>query len=271
MVGDWLRTTPIVARVKPAGPASLGDLERAGGIPASLEALGDLVDRSAISGLGVPWAELLATHEPNGDAVDCGPDREEGAIVVLRGTLAPNGAVLKRAAANRALWKHTGPAVVFNGVKDLHARINDPSLGITPDSVLVLINTGPVGGPGMPEVGQLPIPVALLKAGVTDMVRITDARMSGTASGCCILHVSPEAAVGGPLSRVRDGDVIHLDAEAGVLDVLVDPEQFESRVPAKPQHEAPSRGYGGLYSERVTQAERGLDLDFLIGNEWSTP
>jgi dihydroxy-acid dehydratase len=188
-------------------------------------------------------------------------------LAVVRGNLAPNGAVIKCSAATPELLVHRGPAVVFENMKDLMKRFDDPDLDVTPDSVLVLRSAGPRGAPGMPEWGQLPIPSKMLKQGVTDMVRISDARMSGTAYGTCVLHVSPESAAGGPLALVRDGDVIALDAPAGKLEVLLTDAELSGRR-AKPQSSSPkpqARGYAALYVERVLQADQGCDFDFLVG------
>jgi dihydroxy-acid dehydratase len=184
--------------------------------------------------------------------------------VILRGSLAPEGAVLKVSAATPDLLTHRGPACVFRDLADLAARIDDPALAVTPASVLVLQNAGPVGGPGMPEAGSLPIPAKLLAAGVRDMIRVSDARMSGTAGGTVVLHVAPEAAVGGPLGLVQDGDEILLDAEARRLDLLVDEGELARRRAAwaPPAHPA-DRGYRRLFLERVLQAPHGCDFDFL--------
>jgi dihydroxy-acid dehydratase len=185
------------------------------------------------------------------------------ALAILHGSLAPGGAVLKRAAASASLLNHQGPALVFDGLDDMASRIDDPDLDVTPDHVLILRGAGPVGGPGMPEAGSVPIPRKLAQAGVTDMVRISDARMSGTAYGTVILHVAPEAAIGGPIALVRDGDTVRLDVDARRVDVVVDPGELarrreEWRPPAKPV-----RGYARLYADHVTQADRGCDFDFL--------
>jgi dihydroxy-acid dehydratase len=187
------------------------------------------------------------------------------AIAILAGSLAPHGAAIKLAAATKALTTHQGPALVFDSLDDLGARIDDPDLPVTPDTCLVLRNAGPIGAPGMPEAGALPIPKKLGSRGVKDMVRISDARMSGTAFGTVVLHVAPEAAAGGPLALVRDGDMIRLDAAARRLDLLVDESELARRrakwlPPAKP-----ARGYTRLYVEHVTQAGLGCDLDFLAG------
>jgi dihydroxy-acid dehydratase len=189
-----------------------------------------------------------------------------GGIAVVQGSLAPDGAVIKRSAASPELMCHRGPAVVFDDIHDMGARIDDPDLSVTADSVLVLRNSGPKGAPGMPEWGMLPIPAKLLEAGVRDMVRISDARMSGTAFGTAVLHVAPEAAVGGPLALVRDGDPIALDTEAQRLDLDVPARELEHRrrelPPSEPKYR---RGYGRLFLEHVLQADQGCDFDFLQG------
>ena len=188
----------------------------------------------------------------------------EGGVAVLRGNLAPDGAVIKHIAAEPRLLKHTGPAVVFDDYHELQGRINDPALNITPDSVLVLRNAGPKGGPGMPEYGMLPIPDYLLAQGVRDMVRISDARMSGTSYGACVLHVAPESFVGGPLALVRTGDLITLDVAARELSLNISERALAQRreqwQPPAPKFE---RGYGALFSEHITQANEGCDFDFL--------
>jgi dihydroxyacid dehydratase/phosphogluconate dehydratase len=187
-----------------------------------------------------------------------------GGIAVVRGSLAARGGMLQRRAVSPSLMRHRGPAVVFEDVHDLAARIDDPQLDVTADSVLVLRNSGPKGGPGMPEWGQIPIPSKLLAQGVTDMVRISDARMSGTAYGTVVLHVSPESAANGPLRAVRDGDAIALDVDGQRLDLEVPAEEVERRLaeigPVEPRYR---RGYGSLYLERVLQADEGCDFDFL--------
>jgi dihydroxy-acid dehydratase len=187
-----------------------------------------------------------------------------GGTVILRGSLAPDGAVIKTSAATPRLLKHTGPAIVFKNYRDLEARSDCADLPVTEDSVLVLQSAGPLGGPGMPEWGMLPIPKKLLDKGVRDIVRISDARMSGTAYGTCVLHVSPESYIGGPLALVEDGDLISLDAESRRLDLLVSESELAARR-ARWSKPAPryQRGYGALYLERVTQAHQGCDFDFL--------
>ena len=185
---------------------------------------------------------------------------------MLRGNLAPDGAVIKPTAAEPHLLKHTGPAVVFEDYNDMNARIDDDSLAVDENSVLVLKNGGPLGGPGMPEWGQLPIPKKLLKKGVRDMVRISDARMSGTSYGTCVLHVAPESYIGGPLAFVRDGDLIELDVEARKLELKVSDAELAKRRSAWKQPEPRyTRGYGALFAQHITQANKGCDFDFLHG------
>jgi dihydroxy-acid dehydratase len=192
------------------------------------------------------------------------PISATGGTVILRGSLAPDGAVLKTSAASPQLLHHTGPAVVFEDLADMETRVNDPNLNVTADSVLVLKSAGPLGGPGMPEWGMLPIPEKLLKQGVRDMLRISDARMSGTAYGTCVLHVSPESHVGGPLALVRDGDQISLDVDARTLNVDLAEAEMEARRAAWTAPEAHyTRGYGALYLSHVTQANEGCDFAFL--------
>jgi dihydroxy-acid dehydratase len=199
------------------------------------------------------------------------PVQESGGTAILRGSLAPDGAVIKPTAAETRLWKHRGPAVVFKNYQDLKNRIDSDELEVDENSVLILQNAGPVGAPGMPEWGQLPIPKKMLEKGIRDMVRISDARMSGTSYGACILHVSPESALGSPLALVEDGDLIALDVEGRKLDLLVDPHEMERR---RNQWQAPksrySRGFARLYQEHVSQANLGCDFDFLLGTPGET-
>jgi dihydroxy-acid dehydratase len=236
------------------------------GLLSRLRQLGLLhTDRPTVSGQTV--GERAAAATVHNDDVIRPVDRPlaaEGGVAVLRGNLAPDGAVIKHIAAQPHLLTHTGPAVVFDDYPDLKRRINDPDLPITADSVLVLRNAGPLGGPGMPEYGMLPIPDRLLAAGIRDMVRISDARMSGTSYGACVLHVAPESFVGGPLALVADGDLICLDVPARRLDLLVPDDELARRraawTPPAPRFE---RGYGALYAEHITQADQGCDFDFL--------
>ena len=246
------------------------DLAEAGGIPAVMKVLAPLLHLDALTATGHarrdpgdgPRPRLVAG---GGIAPLDRPFKREGGLAILRGSLAPDGAVLKVSAATPALLRHRGRACVFRDLADLAARIDDPALPATPDSVLVLQNAGPVGGPGMPEAGSVPIPRKLLATGVRDMVRISDARMSGTAGGTVVLHVAPEAAVGGPLALVRDGDEILLDTEARRLDLLVaDAELARRRSAWAPPAAPPARGYRRLFAERVLQAPEGCDFDFLV-------
>lgn len=259
-------TTPMLADVKPSGRLDLHDLESDGGVPAMLHRLSGLADLDCVAGDDRPWRDVVT--EPSLPTrclhtVD-NPVSPGGSLALLEGTLAPRGAILKRSAASPSLCRHRGRAVVFDGVDDLHARIDDPDLDVDADSVLVLRGAGPLGGPGMPEVGHVPIPRKLLERGVTDLVRISDARMSGTASGTVVLHVAPEAAAGGPLALVYDGDWIALDADNGRLDLLVDPAELARRANDVPTASMPARGYERLYREHVLQADAGCDFDFLL-------
>jgi dihydroxy-acid dehydratase len=208
----------------------------------------------------------LPAEPPRSLTTSAKPHARTAAVAVLRGSLAPSGAVIKRSAASEHLLRHVGPAVVFEGIADMHQRIDDKQLDVTPASVLVLRNAGPIGGPGMPEAGAIPIPRRLWTQGVRDMVRISDARMSGTAAGTIVLHVAPEAAVGGPLAHVRDGDLISLDVGAGRVDLLVDPGELAERsrrdTSPTPGRE-PHRGYLWLHQQHVMQANDGCDFDFL--------
>jgi len=275
---DWDRIghdTPTLVDLKPSGRYLMEDYYYAGGLPAVIRHLGDqnLLHRDAMTVNGQSiWENCKDAPNWNKEVVRSidNPVTSKGGIAVLRGNLAPDGAVIKRSAASAHLLLHVGPAVVFDGVDDLNARIDDPSLEITADSVLVLRGAGPRGGPGMPEVGHLPIPRRLLDAGVTDMVRVSDARMSGTSTGTVVLHVAPEAAIGGPLASVRDGDRIRLDVEAGNLDLLVDPTLLAEREPVVVAATKPLRGYDLLYWQHVGQAPDGCDFDFLQSVEKDT-
>jgi len=261
------RTTPVLADIRPGGRFLMEDLYYAGGLRALLVRLGDRIHGDAATVTGRTLGEEIAGAEVYDDEVIRPLDRPvsaEGGLAILRGSLAPDGAVIKTVAASPSLLRHRGPAVVFDDYPDLAARIDDPALGIDERSVLVLRGAGPVGAPGMPEWGMLPIPKRLLAAGVRDLVRISDARMSGTSYGTCVLHVSPESAVGGPLALVRDGDPIALDADARRLDLEVEPAELERRRAQLPPPPAgPARSaYGELYVRHVTQAHLGCDFDF---------
>lgn len=265
------RRTPLLANVRPAGSYQMEDLFYAGGVPAILRQLLPLLHGDALTVTGRTLAENVAQSKTVDAEVihsSDSPLKGEGGLAILRGNLAPSGAVIKHAAASPELLQHRGRAVVFRNIADLQERIDDPGLDVNPDDVLVLQNAGPVGGPGMPEVGNLPIPKKLLKQGVRDMVRISDARMSGTAFGTIVLHVAPEAAVGGPLSLVQTGDEIELDVSGRRLQLCVEQEELERRrADWRPPQPAYQRGYGRLFLEHVLQAPQGMDFDFLQGRD----
>ncbi len=280
------RETPFVANIRPSGAFHMEHLFEAGGVPAVLKVLAEAgllhLDEPTVTGRTL-GAELERTPSLAESAATgpgwygehrviytvAQPLSSEGGIAVVRGNLAPNGAVVKQTAASKHLLSHRGQAVVFSSLADLAARVDDPDLQVTPDSVLVLQNAGPKGAPGMPEAGFLPIPRKLLAQGVRDMVRISDARMSGTAFGTVVLHVVPEAAVGGPLGLVRDGDWIELNVEKRLLQLDVSEDELARRraewqPPASMQ---PARGYARLFVDHVTQADQGADFDFLVGGD----
>jgi dihydroxyacid dehydratase/phosphogluconate dehydratase len=265
------RRTPVIANLRPSGAYQMEDLHYAGGVPAVLRQLLPLLHGDVPTVTGRTLAEEVAHAEIHNSAVIRtldDPLHAEGGLAILHGNLAPHGAVIKHSAASADLLHHRGRAVVFRGVDDLRARVDDPQLEVTKDDVLVLQSSGPVGGPGMPEVGNLPIPKKLLEQGVRDMVRISDARMSGTAFGAIVLHVAPESAVGGPLAFVRNGDEIELDFNRRLLTLHVDEAELARR---KEGWQAPTqayrRGYGALYQRHVTQAPQGADFDFLQGSD----
>jgi len=261
--------TPWLVDVKPSGRHLMEDFFYAGGLPAVMNEIRDLLhlDAPTVSGgtveENIEGAEIIDSEVIAHRAEPLG---EGGALKVLYGSLCPDGAVIKVSAADPKLLGHEGRAVVFEDVHDLAARVDDPDLDIDADCVMVLRNAGPVGAPGMPEWGHLPIPAKLLKAGVTDIVRISDARMSGTSYGAVVLHVAPESAVGGPLALVQEGDRIRLDVEARTLDLLVDEAELARRRKAwEPPPRKDERGYRRLYEDRVLQANHGCDFDFLRG------
>ena len=263
------RRTPLTANLRPSGKYLMEDFFYAGGLRAHMERLRDRLNLDCITVNGKSLGDNIAGAEVFNDDVILPRERAlqaEGGVAVLRGNLCPDGAVIKTSAALPHLLKHRGPAVVFEDYNDMAARIDDPALAVTRDSVLVLKNAGPLGGPGMPEWGQLPIPKKLLQEGVRDMLRISDARMSGTSYGACVLHVAPESYVGGPLAFVREGDIIELDAAARRLTLHVAEDELARRQAAwvKPKAKYP-RGYGVIYSANVTQANRGCDFEFLEG------
>jgi dihydroxy-acid dehydratase len=262
------RVTPVLANIRPAGAKYLmEDFYYAGGLRAMLAELNGQLQLSCATINGKTIGENIAGARIYNDDVIRTHDKPvsaTGGLAVLRGNLAPDGAVIKPTAAEAHLLKHIGPAVVFRDYNDMAARIDDENLKVDENSVLVLQNGGPLGGPGMPEWGQLPIPKKLLKNGVRDMVRISDARMSGTSYGTCVLHVAPESFVGGPLAFVRDGDLVELDVDARRLHLNVSDAELARRRSAWRQPQLPyARGYGALYAQHITQANRGCDFDFL--------
>jgi dihydroxy-acid dehydratase len=263
------REVPVLLNLKPAGNFFMEDFHAGGGLPALWRRLRDHLDLTAPTVNGETLGDIVARWPAYTDDEVIRPlDRpiwpREG-IAILSGSLAPQGAAIKLAAATPSLFKFEGPAVVFESLEDLAKRIDDPALDVTPQHCMVLRNAGPIGAPGMPEAGALPIPKKLGQKGLKDMVRISDARMSGTAFGTVVLHVTPEASAGGPLALVRDGDRVRLDSTARKIDLLVeDAELGRRRAQWKPP-EKPARGYHRLYVERVTQADKGCDFDFLAG------
>jgi dihydroxy-acid dehydratase len=263
------RRTPYLGNIRPSGEYLMEDFFYAGGLRGLLTRLTDLLHTGCLTVSGRTLGENIEGALVHDDAVIAPRERPlgpEGGVAVLRGNLAPSGAVIKHTATERRLLQHQGPAVVFRNYNDLEARIDDPALPVTADSVLVLQDAGPLGAPGMPEWGMLPIPKKLLAQGVRDMVRISDARMSGTSYGACVLHVAPESFVGGPLAFVRDGDLIGLDVAGRSLTLRVSDEELtRRRADWKPREVAYPRGFGHLYARHVTQADRGCDFDFLEG------
>jgi dihydroxy-acid dehydratase len=264
------RRTPFLANIRPSGKYLMEDFYYAGGLLGLLKQLPDLLHLDCLTANGRTLGQNLA------DAIVCNSDiiapldqplGPEGGVAVLRGNLAPQGAVIKHTAVlDRRLLRHAGPAVVFRNYNDMDARLDDPSLPVTPDSVLVLQDAGPLGGPGMPEWGMLPIPKKILALGVRDMVRVSDARMSGTSYGACVLHVAPESFVGGPLALVQDGDTVELNVPERRLSLQVaDEELARRRALWQPRQPLYPRGFGRMYAHHVTQADKGCDFDFLEG------
>jgi dihydroxy-acid dehydratase len=265
---EFSAKVPLLANVRPSGDKYLmEDFYYAGGLRALLAELKDLLHLSAGTVNGKTLGENLEgakVFNPDVIRPRSNPLKKSGGLVVLRGNLAPNGAVIKASATN--IQKHTGKAVVFDDYNDMSARIDRDDLDVTADSVLVLRNAGPLGGPGMPEWGMLPVPKKLLKQGVRDMVRISDARMSGTSYGCCVLHVAPESFVGGPLAFVESGDLVELDVERRELNLKVSDQEIAKRksgwkTPARKYE----RSYGAIFAQHVKQADQGCDFDFLEG------
>ena len=262
---------PLLLNLQPAGRYLMDDLHRAGGLLAVLREVADLLDPAAVTVTGRPLVDYLPDVQIWDDDVirrRDAPLQDNAGIAVLRGTLAPDGAVIKPAAASKELLVHRGRAVVFDSIEELHARLDDPDLDIDETCVLVLRGCGPKGYPGMPEAANTPIPPKLVARGVRDLIRISDARMSGTAYGTVVLHVAPESAAGGPLSLVRNGDMIVLDVPGRRLDLDVPPEELLTRRPSEAAEAAytkPLRGWQRLYVDHVMQADKGADLDFLVG------
>ena len=271
-LADWDRLgreVPCLVNLMPSGKYLMEDFYYAGGVPAVIRELGDLIHREALTVNGRTIGENTAEAPCWNREVIMPFDQpfaKQGGIAVLRGNLCPNGAVIKPSAATPSLMRHRGKAVVFTSIEDFHARIDDPELEVDETSILVLQNCGPKGYPGMPEVGNMPLPPKLLRRGITDMVRISDARMSGTAYGTVVLHVAPEAAAGGPLALVRNGDWIRLDVEARELELEVPEEELaRRRADWQPPVLPHTRGYYQLYTTHVLQADQGADFDFLVG------
>ena len=264
---------PVVANLKPSGKYLMEDFFYAGGAPAFFKKILHLLNRDCVNVNGKTLAENVADADCHNDDVILGPDNAlylDGGISILRGSLAPDGAVIKRSAASANLLQHTGRAVVFSSPEDLHNRIDDPDLDVNENDILVMQGAGPIGGPGMPEAGFMPLPRKILAQGIRDMVRISDARMSGTAFGTVVLHVSPESAIGGPLGLVRNGDMICLDAVTGRLDLLVEPAELDRRrtelqKSAISTNGRQERGYISMYNRHVMQAQHGCDFDFAVG------
>ncbi len=268
-------SVPLLVDLQPAGQFLMEDLFRAGGLLAVLREVADLLDPTALTVSGRPLVDHLGDARIWDETVirsRSAPLQEAAGIAVLRGNLAPNGAVIKPSAASPHLLQHRGPAVVFDSIEDYHDRIDDPALEVDADSVLVLRGCGPRGYPGMPEVANVPLPAKLLAQGVRDMVRICDGRMSGTAYGTVVLHVAPEAASGGPLGLIETGDVIVLDVAGRRLEVELSPAELEARRPSaalRAGFAAPTRGWERLYVDHVLGADVGADLDFLVGSSGS--
>jgi L-arabonate dehydrase len=272
---ELARTTPMIANIQPSGEFLMEEFYYAGGVPAVIKELLPLLHGNELTVSG-------KTHAENVKEVECfnsevirprnRPVCEGSYLAALYGNLAPNGAVIKVSSASPSLLQHTGRAVVFERYEEMLQQIDSPDLDVDENCVLVLKNGGPVGGPGMPEWGQIPIPAKLLKRGVRDMVRISDSRMSGTSYGTVVLHISPEAAVGGPLNVVKNGDSIRLDVEKRRLDLLVSEEELHNRMQANhPQPKKYRRGYYSMFMEHILQADRGCDFDFLVGESGEVP
>ena len=266
------RDTPVLLDLKPSGQHYMEDFHKAGGMPTLLRELKPLLHLDALTVTGRTLGEEME-RSGNGFAQDvvrpfANPIYPQGGIAVLQGNLAPGGAIIKQSAAAPKLMEHEGRAVVFENAEDMAARIDSPDLDVNADDILVLKNIGPTGAPGMPEAGYLPIPIKLARAGIKDMVRISDGRMSGTAAGTIVLHVTPEAAIGGPLAHVRNGDRIRLSVSAREISLLISDEELAARAAANPvTRPTAARGYHQLFLKTVTQADQGVDFDFLRAAE----
>jgi dihydroxy-acid dehydratase len=270
---DWElgSNVPCLVNLQPSGEYLMEDFYYAGGLPAVLKQMGEqgLLHREALTVNGKTiWDNVrnAPNHDEKVITTFAEPFKPKAGIAVLKGNLAPNGAVIKPSAATAELLKHRGRAVVFENIEELHAKIDDESLDIDENCIMVLKGAGPKGYPGFAEVGNMPLPKKVLQKGITDMVRISDGRMSGTAYGAVVLHVSPEAAAGGPLAFVQTGDMIELDVEARRLHLDVSDDELARRRAAWQAPESPKRGYYKLYVEHVLQADQGADLDFLVGS-----
>ena len=266
----WSRKVPMLGDLRPAGRFLMEDFHHAGGLSGLLNRLRDLLAMETMTVSGVTLDKQIgdaAVIDDNIIRTRANPVSPTGGTCILRGNLAPDGCVIKTVAADPKLLQHRGPAIVFDDYPAMKARINDPNLDVTADSVLILRSAGPLGAPGFPEWGQLPIPEKLLRAGVRDMVRISDARMSGTSYGACVLHVSPESYLGGPLALVQDGDMVELDIANRKLTVCVSEEELARRRSLwKAPEPAWERGYQKLFAKHITQAHQGCDFDFLVGS-----
>jgi len=264
---DLSRTTPFILNLKPSGEFLMEDFYYAGGLPALHAEIAELLDLNAMTVTGRTLGDhIVGSQNYNSDVIRSleRPLDPEGGLAVLYGSLAPDGAIIKPTAASKELMTHTGRAVVFEDHDDLAQRIDSPELDVHPDDVLVMRNSGPIGGPGMPEWGFLPLPKKILAQGVRDMVRLSDARMSGTAFGTVVVHVAPESAAGGPLAAVRNGDMIQLDVPNRRLELLVDDREISRRLNERPESKLHHRrGYGWLHAQHVLQADKGCDFDFL--------
>jgi len=273
------REVPVIANIRPNGDTYLmEDFYYAGGLSAMLKRIEPYLDTECLTVSGKSIGENLADAKVYNDDVIRNLDNpicESGALVVLKGNLAPDGCVMKVSALDNRFLKHSGPALVFDDYPSMKAAIDDENLDATPDTVLVLRNAGPEGGPGMPEWGMLPIPKKLVKQGVRDMMRISDARMSGTSYGACVLHVAPESYVGGPLALIRTGDIVTVDVEKRLIQMeLSDQELNDRRAQLEPPPVRYERGYGFMFSQHIGQAQDGCDFDFLataFGNRVSEP